>query len=53
MNRCVKKWSTFPKSELKSGVLFQKVGQKVTHPSEKVQDTSNQVCQNVAHFFEK
>jgi hypothetical protein len=53
MYRCVKKWRTFSKGGSKLGVLFQKVGQKVTHIPLKENLSSKEVGQKVAHFFEK
>jgi hypothetical protein len=51
--RCDKKWSTFSKSGSKIGVLFQKVGQKVTHLPSNENLSSKEVGQKLEHLSEK
>ena len=53
LKRCVKKWRTFSKGVSKSGVLFRKVCQKVTHLPRHEKLSSKKVCQKVEHFSKR
>lgn len=50
LKRCVKKWSHFSKGVSKSGALFRKGCQKVTHHPRREKLSSKKVCQKWSTF---
>lgn len=53
LKRCVKKWRHFSKGVSKSGALFRKGCQKVTHHPRHEKLSSKKVCQKVEHFSKR